>query len=122
MSSRRLMYLHTILKRSDNELTISIYNSQKKNPSDGDWCMLVKIYKEKEKFGLNEKGLEEESKSAYSTKFKDKINEYTFSALLKENKEHSKVESICYKRFKTQSYLKIHLVNSHEVYLLFSLR
>ena len=84
--------------------------------------MLVKIYKEKEKFGLNEKGLEEESKSAYSTKFKDKINEYTFSALLKENKEHSKVESICYKRFKTQSYLKIHLVNSHEVYLLFSLR
>ena len=89
MSSRRLMYLHTILKRSDNELTISIYNSQKKNPSDGDWCMLVKIYKEKEKFGLNEKGLEEESKSAYSTKFKDKINEYTFSALLKENKEHS---------------------------------
>ena len=42
ISSRRLLYLQTILKRSDNELTRRIYNSQKKNPSEGDWCKLVK--------------------------------------------------------------------------------
>ena len=45
-----------------------------------------------------------------------------FSELLKEQKEHSKIKDICYTTLTTQKYLKTHLLNNHEVSLLFSLR
>ena len=35
---------------------------------------------------------------------------------------HSKISYICYEKFKPQEYLKTHMLNNHEVSLLFSLR
>ena len=42
ISTRRMTYLQTILKRSDEELTKRIYNQQKVDPSPGDFYLLVK--------------------------------------------------------------------------------
>ena len=42
ISARRLIYLQTILQRSDEEITKKIYQQQKTNPSPGDWCQLVR--------------------------------------------------------------------------------
>ena len=36
-----MIYLQTILKRSDDEITKRVYQAQKNNSSPGDWCELV---------------------------------------------------------------------------------
>ena len=36
--------MHTLLQRKDEELTKRIYNSQKNNPSKGDWIEMVHQY------------------------------------------------------------------------------
>ena len=41
ISMRRLLFLQTILKRDDNELTKKIYKTQKEHPLKGDFCELV---------------------------------------------------------------------------------
>ena len=72
ISSRRLMYLQTILKRPDDELTKRVCNCQKKNPSEGDWCQLVTKDLEVLKLGMTEQEIKDESKSSYRTKVKHK--------------------------------------------------
>ena len=42
ISSRRMIYLQTIVKRSDNEVTKKIYQTQKNDPVRGDNTELVK--------------------------------------------------------------------------------
>merc|ERR1712240_960249 len=42
ISSRRIMYLHTILSRSRNELTRRVYNVQKEIETKGDFYHLVR--------------------------------------------------------------------------------
>ena len=122
ISSQRLMNLQTILKRPDDELTKRVYNCQKKNPSEGDWCQLVTKDMEVLKLEMTEQEIKDESKSSYRTKVKHKVNDFTFSALLQEKKEHNKVKHISYTSFESQNYLKTHLLNNQEVSLLFSLR
>ena len=41
LSARRMIYLQTILKRSDDEITKRVFICQRNNPSPGDWCELV---------------------------------------------------------------------------------
>ena len=43
ISVRRLMYLHTILKRNTNKITRKIYSAMKEDPIKGDWINLVKV-------------------------------------------------------------------------------
>ena len=42
IGSRRMCFLHTILKRADNEITKWIYKAQSKSPLEGDFYNLVK--------------------------------------------------------------------------------
>ena len=42
MQSRRLMYLHHILRRDDKELIKRVYNAQKENITKGDFAEQVK--------------------------------------------------------------------------------
>ena len=44
-----------------------------------------------------------------------------FEDLKSAQKEHSKISNICYQTFKVQDYLKTHILNNHEVSLLFAL-
>ena len=55
-------------------------------------------------------------------KIKNKIKTHVFENLKKKQEGHSKIRDICYDEFKSQEYLKTHLLNNHEVSLLFSLR
>ena len=41
LACRRILYLHTILKRSKDELINKVYLAQKEDPSNGDFCKLV---------------------------------------------------------------------------------
>ena len=41
LSVRRMLYLQTILKRHDDEITKKVYLCQKSNPLPGDLCQLI---------------------------------------------------------------------------------
>ena len=41
-SARRMIYLRTILKRHMDEITRRVYECQKRNPTQGDWCEKVR--------------------------------------------------------------------------------
>ena len=46
ISVRRLVYLHTILKRHDDEITKKVYVAMKENPLKYDWIELISTDKE----------------------------------------------------------------------------
>ena len=83
---------------------------------------MIQKYIDVLKLNLTDKEIEDESKQSFKLKVKEKTNSLMFSELLKEQKEHSKIKDICYTTLTTQKYLKTHLLNNHEVSLLFSLR
>ena len=54
ISSRRMIYPQTILKRSENEVTKKIYLAQNNDPVKGDYTERVKAYFELIKESLDE--------------------------------------------------------------------
>ena len=73
LSCRRMIYLQTILKRSNLELTKRIYMKQKQSPTKGDfYCLVVKDF---EMIGktLNETEIMNTSKYSYKNEIKQKI-------------------------------------------------
>ena len=122
ISCRRMIYLQTILKRSDSELTKKVYDAQKKDPLDGDWYKLIENDFRKLGLVMNESDIISCTKSQYKTKVKTCLRKHMFSELKKEQREHSKINTIEYETFQTQEYLKTHLMDNHEISLLFALR
>ena len=51
IAKRRLMYLHHILTRPDDELIYKVYNIQRISPSKGDFFCLLQS--EREKYGIH---------------------------------------------------------------------
>ena len=41
ITSRRCLYLQTLIQRDNEELTKIIYNAQRNNPSKGDWIEMI---------------------------------------------------------------------------------
>ena len=122
ISSRRMMYLQTILKRSDEELTKKVYNAQKKNPLEGDWLKLIQNDFQKLGIEINESDISNCTKSQYKIMVKSSLRKHMFSDLKGEQVGHSKINKIKYQTFQTQEYLKTNLMDNQEVSLLFALR
>ena len=122
IANRRMMYLQTLLKRPENEITKKVYKSQKKNPVKGDWVDMVKKDFANIEMEMIEEAIQSESKLVYKNRVKKHIRMYMLSELKKKQEGHNKISNICYNDLKTQEYLKTHMLNNHEVFLLFSLR
>ena len=122
MAYRRLIYLQTILKRSDDEITKKVFECQRNNPVKGDWSEMVKRDFSNIDMTMDEELIKSESKNQYKLRLKKHMKSYMLIELEKQQKEHTKISQICYNRLETQKYLKTHMLNNHEVLLLFSLR
>ena len=122
LSCRRMIYLQTILKRSNLELTKRIYMKQKESPTKGDfYCMVVKDF---EMIGktLDETEIMNTSKYSYKKEIKQKIRNAALSYLTEKQQKHSKIRNIKYEKLTTQEYLTSSLFRNNEVNLLFALR
>ena len=122
LACRRMIYLQTILKRPDSELTKQIYLTQKEKPTKGDfYCLVVQDF---QSIGepLNEKDIANKSKLSHKNNIKEKITSAAFLYLKEKQSQHSKVKDIQYKRLETQKYMTSTLFNNTEVCLLFALR
>ena len=120
ISLRRLLYLHTIVNRNDDELTKKVYNTQKECPTKGDFCELVR--EDLRLIGLEEDSISNYSKSSFKKAVKAAINEKALAYLQELQKAHSKVNKIEYTKMHIQPYLTSPIFSNIEARLLFKIR
>ena len=86
ISVRRLMYLHTILRRNTEELTSKLYMAMKNNPGKGDWT--EKIAEDLKYIGMDlemENTIKEMSKNEFKKIVKQGVRNNTFTQLVELN-------------------------------------
>ena len=122
LACRRMLYLQTILKRPDSELTKRIYIAQKEKPTKGDFYCLVE--KDFQMIGeiLSEDEIIKKSRNSYKNNIKLKTRIAAFSYLKEQQNKHSKIRNIQYTKLDTQAYMISPLFSNTEVSLLFALR
>ena len=121
LKGRRLMYLWTILQKSDDELVAKVYMAQKLFPVKDDF--IYKIKEDMEDIGLN---LEDEDiKNMKKTKFKNlvncKIREPAHSYLIQKKENLSKLKNLSYD-YQLKEYLTTNRLSTSEKQLLLKLR
>ena len=121
LKGRRLMYLWTILQKSEDELVTKVYQAQKLFPVKDDF-----IYQIQE--DMNDLGMEFEDntiKNMKKAEFKklvnSKIREAAHSYLLQEKERLSKLKNLS-SEYQLKEYLQTNRLSTSEKQLLFKLR
>ena len=95
---------------------------KRKKTVRGDWVKMLEEDYETLQIELYDCEIRSKSKSENEIHIKNKIQQHVFRNLKQMQSEHSKIHDMCYQTFKTQDYMKTHILNNHEVSLLFALR
>ena len=120
---RRLMYLQTLVKRSDEELTSRVFTAMKSDPKPGDWCEMVQKDFENINLHINEIHIKQMDKSEWKKLINEKVRTMQFETLKRMQQEHTKVKHIEYAHFNSpQEYLQGNSFNNEECSLMFNLR
>ena len=122
LSSRRIKFLRTILKREDEELTKRIYREQERNPTTGDFVELVKDDFATKEMKYDENFITMSSGPIFKHTVKTQVEKAALRDFLKKQRSHSKIKSIRYDKLQPQPYLKSKLFSNEEVILLAALR
>ena len=122
ISSRRINYLQTILKRDPEELILRVYNAQAQNPCEGDFAILVKQDFQTIGMPLDPALIQNSTKQEFKKWVKDKIYSAAFKYLTTIQMGHSKVKNIRYEKLSTQPYLTSKLFDNRETKLNAALR
>ena len=101
IKKRRLMYLHHILNRSDDELIKRFYLAQKSNPSKNDWTETVKNDLKELNIDMQEEKIQKMKKYNFKKVVKEKIAVEAFNYLMKKKETHSKLDNIHYEKLQT---------------------
>lgn len=122
ISSRRLNYLHNILKRQENEMLLKVFKAQEENPLQGDFVTLVKDDFKLIDVPYDENRIKSMSKKQFKIFVKKKIREAAFKYLMFAKKDKSKIKDLKYRKLESQKYLSSKLFSNYEVELLSKLR
>ena len=123
ISSRRVLYMQTILKRPDEEIIKQIYKCQIENPVPGDWCILLNEDFDKIDVHMTDNQIEMMSEQDYKKLIKSKTREAAFIYLQSLKESHDKVKINEYCNLKNpQEYIPSNNLSNTEKYILFGLR
>ena len=123
ITSRRILYLHNILKRHDSELIRQVYDAMKESPLKEDWIHMVNKDKEDLELNLTDEAISKLSKSEFKKIVKLKVRKLAFIQLENIKKSHSKVKDIIHTNMKApQSYITSSEFSNKLKSLLFNLR
>ena len=122
IASRRINYLHNILKRNKNETLLRVFNAQKDNPLEGDFIKLVQNDFDLIGLKYDESFIKSMNKLRFKKYVKSKILLAAFNFLESEKLTKSKVKNIVYEKLKCQEYMTSKMFKNHEVELLCRLR
>jgi hypothetical protein len=120
---RRILYLHNILGRPDNELVKRIYYAMKNDPLKGDWINQVTKDMDEINLHLSDQEIQSYSKVDFKQLVKTKMRNHVFSELQNIKADHSKVKNIVHTDLNNpQKYLTSGLLSNTKSSLLFNLR
>ena len=120
---RRMSYLHTILKKHDDESVKKIYNAQKESPCKGDWINLVENDWKTLGIDLTDETIANMNKNEFKKVIKTKAQQHAFYVLTNMQNKHKKVKHIQYSNLNSpQQYLCSQKFNFNLSSLLFNLR
>jgi hypothetical protein len=118
---RRLMYLHTILQRPENEIVRKVFLEQRNNPCRGDWVILVEA--DMLQLHIDFDQIEGCSAELFRKQIVGKIRNRAFEELLKIQDGHEKVRYIFFEDLSgPQEYLCSTKFSNRQKSLLFNLR
>ena len=122
ISSRRMMYLRTLLRREEEELTLRILREQQKNTSPGDFAELVKDDFAQNNLIYDEEMIKGAKENDYKTLIRKHVRETAFNDLKRKQGAHSKVNTIVYEKLEKQPYLVSSAFSNEDVGVLSNLR
>ena len=122
LACRRVLYLHTILHRSQTDLIRRVYTAQKADPVKGDFCQLVEGDLKLIGLDITEGEIEQMSRGQLKSKLKQQSKKAAFQYLLEMKDQKSKMDDIEYKTFQLQPYLTTPLFSADDASLLLALR
>ena len=117
LTSRSMNFLHTILKREDEELTKRVLKAQITNPCPGDFIKLVEEDFKRLGNPFDIDFEENSSTECYKKLVKTKVKNAAFENLRKLQNTHSKVKHIGYENLATQRYLTSPVLSNSETEL-----
>ena len=122
IKSKRIKYLHYILKRDKKEMIYQFFMAQWLKPSRGDWTETVK--QDLLDFGMPIDFNYLKSKGKYSIKneLKKTAKDYAFSMLIQQKETHRKMNYLEYNDLKTQNYCYMEGLKVHEIQNIFKYR
>ena len=101
---KRLMYLHTILRRADTEVTKHVYNVQKVIHTKDDWYGLVMSNREELKIAYTDNEITNMSKEVFRTLVKKSVEKRALDYLNSIAVTHSKSKDLIKNQFKRETY------------------
>ena len=121
---RRLMYLHNILKKSENELIRKVYETQKSLPTKNDWYQQILEDKDKIGLSLSDKEISNMSKDTFKTIVLKAVRHYALNCLSQKAimNENSKCRKLIKEELVKEKYLSDKRFTKSECELLFALR
>ena len=121
---RRLMYLHNILKKPENELIRKVYRIQKLLPTKNDWYQIVQEDRNKLGLSLSDEQISVMSKIKFKTIVVEAVRNFAVNCLNKtaSKKENSKCRKLVKKELVKEHYLIDKSFSRSECELLFALR
>ena len=121
IKGRRLMYLWTILQKSDDELVRKVFNAQKLFPVKDDF--IHQIEKDLEDIGMefDEEMIKKMKKTSFRELIREKIKTASHSYLLQKKESLSKLDNLS-SNYSMKDYLKTNKLSTQEKQLLFNLR
>ena len=122
LKSRRLGYLHTILKKDSEELVKEVYEAQKNDPINGDFFHLVMEDSAVISLNMTEDQIKTMKKEKYQEIVKMKVKKSAFDYLKEIQARHSKVRTIKYDKQELSTYMQSPLFDRDDVKTLLALR
>ena len=122
LASRRILYLHTILQRSKDDLIRRVYNAQKADPVKGDFCQLVEDDMRLVGMNLSEEEMTRITKYQMKSEVKKKVKSAAFAYLLTNKEIRTKMDNIEYNSFTLQPYLSTPHLTADQSSLLLAMR
>ena len=123
IKARRIMFLHYLLNRNENELVLKVLNAQKEDPIKNDWFSTVT--KDLNEFGLDFMNLDDiktMKKEEFKKLVKEKCREISLAYLLEGNQEKSKMKNLKYYELSLQPYLTSNEITTRRKKYLFKFR
>ena len=118
-----MLYLQTILKRHDDEITKKVYLCQKSNPLPGDLCQLIAEDFDKMDIHMSDDHIAQMHESEYKKLIKRKVYYTAFMELEQLKESHSKVRDNQYTDLNhMQPYLSNRNPSHSQISIMFSLR